>query len=172
MIYFSKYDYTIIRRHWILMFFRYVKFVIFLLIVSVLYYIWIKYRGSLWNEVIYTFLFPLTFLLVNYAFIKLILWYIKFYNTLLVVHDWQLIVIHSSLFYKDNIEFIDINKITKLDTYCKGFFPNIFWYWNLVTEQQRDEVRTFHFVPQPFKALQILNEEKQKITSEMKKINS
>jgi len=124
---------------------------------------------TLWDDLIHFLLFPIILFLVNYAFIKLILWYIKFYNDLLIINKWELIVIKSSLFFKDNIEFIEINKITKLDTYCKWFIPNIFWFWNLVAEQQRDEVRTFHFVPKPFKALQILNEEKQKINEDMKK---
>jgi len=121
------------------------------------------------HELIHFFLFPTIFFLVNYAFIKLILWYIKFYNDLLIIYKWELIVIKSSLLFRDNIEFIDINKITKLDTYCRWFVPNILWFWNLVAEQQRDEVRTFHFVPEPFKALQIINEEKQKVMEDMKK---
>lgn len=124
---------------------------------------------TVWHELVNYFLFPLTFLFVNYAFIKLILWYIKFYNDLLIIYDWQLIVIKSSLFFVDNIEFIDINKITKSDTYCRGLIPNILWFWNLVVEQQRDEVRTFHFVSEPFTALQILNEEKQKTIEDRKK---
>ncbi|MBT3726890.1 hypothetical protein HOG21_04230 [bacterium] len=70
-------------------------------------------------------IFPIVFGLVNYAFIKLILSYIKYYNNLLIVYKGQLIVIQSSLFFKDNIEFIDINKITKLDTYCRGLIPNV-----------------------------------------------
>jgi hypothetical protein len=97
------------------------------------------------------------------------MWYIKFYNDLLVIYKWHLIVIKSSLIYKDNIEFIDINKITKLDTYCKWLTANLIWFWNLVAEQQRDELRTFHFVPKPFKALQLINDEKHKIEEEMKK---
>jgi len=121
-----------------------------------------------WHELIHTFVFPTTFLLINYAFIKLILWYIKFYNDLLIINEWELIVIKSSLFFKDNIEYIDINKITKLDTYCRWFIPNFLSFWILVAEQQRDEVRKFHYVPEPFKALQILNEEKQKTIEERK----
>jgi hypothetical protein len=38
----------------------------------------------------------------------------------------------------------------------------------LVVEQQRDEPRIFHFVPDLFKALQILKEEKQKTIEERK----
>lgn len=168
MNYFRKYDYTIIRRHWIILVFRYLKFWFFILLSFSLYKISILYNEKIWHEVVHYLLFPVIFILINYAFIKLILRYIKFYNDLLIIHNWQLIVIKSSLFFKDNIEFIDINKITKLDTYCKWFIPNLFWYWNLVAEQQRDEVRKFHFVSEPFKALQILKEEKQNTIDERK----
>jgi hypothetical protein len=150
------------------MIFKYFKFFLFLLITFILYYIWVRYIDSIWHELIHVIVFPIVFLLVNYAFIKLILWYIKFYNDLLIIHDWQLIVIKSSLFFKDNIEFIDINKITKLDTYCTWFIANFFSFWTLVAEQQRDEVRKFHSVPNPFIALQLLNEEKQKLLQNMK----
>ena len=168
MTYFRKYDYTIIRRHWIILFFRYLRFWFFILLSFLLYNISILFIDTIWEELVHYLFFPLIFILVNYAFIKLILWYIKFYNDLLIIYNWQLIVIKSSLFFKDNIEFIDINKITKLDTYCNWLISNLFSYWNLVAEQQRDEVREFHFVPDPFKALQILKEEKQKTIDERK----
>jgi len=135
----------------------------------ILYYLSLKFNDTIWWDVNHYFIFPLIFIFINYAFIKLILWYIKFYNDLLIIYKWHLIVIKSSLIYKDNIEFIDINKITKLDTYCNWIIANFMWFWNLVAEQQRDEVRTFHFVPNPFKALKILNEEKQNILEDMKK---
>jgi len=117
---------------------------------------------TVWDELIHYLIFPLILVLVNYAFIKLVLWYIKFYNDLLIIHEWHLIVIKSSLLFKDNIEFIDVNKITKLDTYCSWLTPNILSFWNLVIEQQRDELRKFHFVPYPFKALKLLQDEKLK----------
>lgn len=168
MTYFSKYDYTIIKKHWIVLFFKYLKLIFFLSLVWILYYFSITYVDSIWHELVIYFIFPIIFILVNYAFFKLILWYIKFYNDLLVIYDWQLIVIKSSLLFMDNIEFIDINKITKLDTYCRWLIPNVMWYWNLVAEQQRDEVRTFPFVPEPFRALQLINEEKQRTIKERK----
>lgn len=168
MTYFTKYDYTIIRRHWIVLLFKYLKSMFFLLAAFVLFYFSLKYKLVIWEELTYIFIFPLVFLLVNYAFIKLVLWYIKFYNNLLIIYNWQLIVIQSSLFFKDDIEFIDINKITKLDTYCRWLIPNVFSYWNLVAEQQRDEVREFIFVPEPFIALQLLKEERQRTIDDRK----
>lgn len=142
--------------------FKYLRTMIFLILSWILFFIAIKFWKVLWDDIVYLLLFPSIFLLINYAFLKLILWYIKFYNDLLVIHDWQLIVIKSSLLFMDNIEFIDINKITKLDTYCRWLIPNVFSFWNLVVEQQRDKVREFYFIPEPFRALQILKDEKQK----------
>ena len=160
MVYFTKYDYTIIRRHWIILLFKYLKNSLFLGLAWILYFISINYVGVIPNEIIYIFLLPSIFILVNYAFINLALGYIEFYNDLLIIHWWQLIVIKSTLLFKDDIEYIDVNKITKLDTFCRWFVPNILWYWSLVVEQQRDELRSFPFVPDPFKALKILKDEK------------
>lgn len=170
MTYFTKYDYTIIRKHWIVLFFKYLKFILLLLLSLFLYYFSMKYNNTLWEEMINIFLFPSIFFLVNYAFIKLLLSYIKFYNDLVLIHDKQVIILKSSLLFKDDIEFIDVSKITKLDTYCRWLIPNILSFWNLVIEQQRDEVREMHFVPEPFRALKLLQDEKQKVIDD-KKLN-
>jgi len=162
MNYFSKYDYTIIRRHQIILLFKYLKSLIFLLLAGLLFFICVKYPNYLWGELVYYFIFPIIFILVNYAFIKLVLSYIKFYNDLLIISNWQLIVIKASLLFKDDIEFIDINKITKIDTYCRWIISNIIWYWVLVVEQQRDQVREFHYVPNSRKALHLIKDEKVK----------
>lgn len=78
------------------------------------------------------------------------------------MHNNQLIVIKSSLIKTDNVEIIDLNKITKLDTYIKWIIPNLIWYGNLVIEQQRDQVREFWYIPKPYKAIWYINERKQK----------
>lgn len=169
MTYFSKYDYTIIRRHWIVLLFKYLKLIIFLFITLIFYYIWVNFMDTVSHELIHYLVFPLVLILLNYAFIDLILWYINYYNDLLIINKWELIFIKSSLFFKDNIEFVDIDKISKMDVYCKWLIPNILSFWSLIAEQQRDVVRTFHFVPDPFKAIQLINEEKQKIDEDNKK---
>lgn len=163
MVYFSKYDYTIIRKHWIVLFFKYLKSLIYFLFALLLYYICIKYRFSLWEEVVNYVFFPLIFILLNYAFFKLILSYIKFYNDLLIISDWQIIVINASLLFVDDIEFIDISKVTKMDTFTRWLLANIIWFWNLVIEQQRDQVREFNYIPEARKALHIIKAEKEKI---------
>ncbi|MFK7780207.1 MAG: hypothetical protein QM490_03580 [Candidatus Gracilibacteria bacterium] len=169
MAYFKKYDYTIIRKHWIILLFRYLKVGVFLLFTFLVYHFTITQKHLIGDEIINIFIFPAIFLGVNYAFIKLILGYIKFYNDLLVIYGGQLIVIKTSLFFKNDIEFIDINKITKLDTYCRGLVANILSYGVLVVEQQRDQVREFSYISEPFIALQILNEEKLRTIEDRKK---
>lgn len=126
-------------------------------------------KNSIWDEVASIVIFPFVFVLVNYALIKLVLWYVKFYNDLLVIYWGQLIVIKTTLFFTNDIEFIDINKVTKLDAYCRWLVPNMLYYWVLVVEQQRDQVREFSFIPEPFTALHILNEEKLRTIEDRKK---
>jgi hypothetical protein len=61
-------------------------------------------------------IFPVIFLIINYAFLKLLLNYINYYNNLIILKDLNVIVIKTSLLDTDNIEIIDLNKITKIDT--------------------------------------------------------
>ncbi|MDP2091186.1 MAG: hypothetical protein Q8K30_06350 [Candidatus Gracilibacteria bacterium] len=65
--------------------------------------------------------------------------------------------------FVDDIEFIDISKITKIDTYTRGIIANIIGFGNLVIEQQREQVRIFNYIPDARKALHIINAEKEKI---------
>lgn len=137
------------------------KSVTFFIFAFILYLVSLKYRLALWQEILNYVFFPLIFLLINYSFIKLILSYIRFYNDLLIISDWQIIVIKASLLFVDDIEFIDISKVTKIDTYTRWILANIIWYWNLVIEQQRDQVREFHYIPEARKALHIIKSEKE-----------
>jgi len=130
----------------------------YLFLSGTLFYISMKFRTALWDDIVMYLLFPLVFVLLNYAFIKLILSYIKYYNNLIIFHKNQIIVIKSTLIEVDNVEIIDMHKITKLDTYCKWIIPNVIWYWTLVIEQQRDKVREFWYIPKPYKAISHLKE--------------
>lgn len=136
---------------------------IYLVLAFILYLICIKYKLTLGSDIIHYVLFPIIFLLVNYAFIKLILSYINFYNDLLIIHEGQLIVINATLFFVDDIEFIDVAKITKIDTYTRWLIANIIWFWILTVEQQRDQVREFDYIPDARRALHIIKAEKDKV---------
>lgn len=169
MNYFTKYDYTIIRRHWIILLFRYMHFFLFIFFSFSLVYI--SFKFSLWipEDVIKYIIFPVVFIFVNYAFIKLFLAYVSFYNNLIIIYEWQLIVVNSTLLFVDDIEFLDILKATKIDTYCRWIIPNLLNFWKLVIEQQREQVRAFHCVPDLSRSIQIINDEKQRTIEEWKK---
>ncbi len=152
------------------MIFKYIKFLFFFFIAASFYFLWVFYWVELWVEVTNYIIFPLVFISLNYAFIKLILYYIRYYNNLIILYKDQIIVIKSSLLNTDNVELIDLHKITKLDTFCDWFIPNIIWYGILVVEQQRDKVREFWYVPQPHKAIWFLNEARDRISQKWKLI--
>ena len=144
------------------MFFRYMKFSFFVIVSVTFYLIAIKLSSSVWQEVVKYLILPLSFIVLNYAFIKLILYYIAYYNNLLIFHEDKIIVIKSTLLDTDNVEIIDLHKITKMDAYSNGIIPNILGYGTLVIEQQREKVRELWYEPKPYKAGTYLNEAKEK----------
>jgi hypothetical protein len=105
----------------------------------------------------------LILLVLNYAFFKMVLYYISYYNDLIIFRWFEVIIIKSTLIRANYIEIIDINRITKIDTYVSGIVQNLIWYWTLIIEQQREEVREFKLVPDPHRAVKMLNETKQEL---------
>ena len=47
-----------------------------------------------------------------------------------------------------------------MDTFCRWILLNMIWFGNLVLEQQRDQVRIFHYIADPHLALQIIKDTK------------
>ena len=70
---------------------------------------------------------------------------------------------------RDDIEVIDSYRIVKVDGFSRGFFANVLWYWNLVIEQQRNDVRLFHFVPLPYKILLIIKQQREEVLADRKR---
>ena len=142
MTYYQRNGYTLMRRHWIILFFNYLSFTFLLIVSALLYYISIKYQVYLWYDLIMFIIFPVIFLIINYAFLKLLLNYINYYNNLIILKDSNVIVIKTSLLDTDNIEIIDLNKITKIDWVEYSIFiedKTDFWNikidsWNLKAE--------------------------------------
>lgn len=161
MVYYIKDGVTIVRKHGIILFFRKVKFVFWLLGSSIVYYVSLVYRESIGEEVVYFILFPLIFLFLNYAFIKLILSYIIYYYRLFILYENHIIIIKSSWFLMDDLEVIDIHKVMKIDSYSRWFLSNLFGYGSILVEQQKNEIRTFHFMPDPYKILEIFKQHKE-----------
>lgn len=146
---------TIVKRHAVIIFLIIARFT-FIFGIALALYIAIMLTPNLDVEIRNYLLFPLLFFLVNYAFIKLILNTI-WYNFNLILFIWnKVILIRSTLFLIDDVEIIDMWKIMKVDIECRGIIPNILWFGHLIIEQQKNDVRILHFIPDPYHALNIL----------------
>lgn len=158
MSYVTYKDYTIIKKHWVMLLFYMAKFIFFLLIVAFLTFFTYEFKSEIWDDFITYFVYPWIIVILTYWFLKLMLNIIFYFNDLvLFIHD-KIIIVKSSLFLQDDLEIIDVSKVMKIDVQCHGFISNLIWYWNLVIEQQRDELRILHFIPKPYLALQLLRE--------------
>ena len=57
----------------------------------------------------------------------------------------------------------------KVDGYSRGLMQNIFWFWNLIIEQQKDDSKVYHFIPKPYKILMIIQKQRDRLLDERKK---
>lgn len=162
--------YTIVRRHYILVVLRVLKFLFLLCLASFLYIIsWeiINNYPDLYYLKFIFFLF--VFWAINYAFLSLILSIIEYYFDLMIVYKDQIVSIKCSLLFRDDIEIIDAYRIMKVDGYSRWLFQNILSFWNLVIEQQKEESKIFHFMPKPYKILMIIQKQRDNLLAERKK---
>lgn len=172
MFYYTYKDgFTIIKRHLLLFVSWYFKFIFFLLVSILLYIISVDKLVNLSEDMIYLnyIVYFLILVFINYAFFRLILTLIDYYHNLIIIKNDQIIIIECSLLLKDDIEIIDSYRIMKIDAFSHWFFANILSYWKLVIEQQRDEVRICHFVPNPYFVLNILRKQKQEVIDDRRK---
>lgn len=160
MSYYEKNGYILVRRHWIIMFFNYLHFLFFVWLSFLLYILAIKFQENLWHDFIKYIFFPLIFIILNYAFLKLIFEIIRYFNNLIILDKENLIVIKTSIIDTDNVEIIDLEKITKIDTSIVWVFPNILAYWDLILEQNRARTRTFNHIYKPYKIATYIRDSK------------
>ena len=153
-----KNNYTLITRHPVILIHHLVKSIMFLILGALILLVVSQYRTILSKETIQFILFPIALLLINYAFMKLILAIINYYNKLIIIIADKLILIDSTLVMREDIELIELQKIVKIDIMCHGIFAAIFGYGHLIIEQQRDEARTLHFVSRPYDILHLMRE--------------
>ena len=151
-------EYTIVKKHYIILLIYIIKFIFLVLVSILIYLLTYKFKDSLWDDIVLYFIFPIIFFIFNYAFIKFILWLIYYYNDLVILLKDKIIILKSSLFLMDDLEIIDISKVMKIDVQCHWLLSNLIGFWNLVIEQQRDELRILHFIPKPYKVFQLLRE--------------
>lgn len=162
--------YTVVRRHYILVVLRVLKFLFLLCLAFFLYVIsWeiINNYPDLYYLKFIFFLF--VFWTLNYAFLSLILSIIEYYFDLMIVYKDQIVSIKCSLLFRDDIEIIDAYRIMKVDGYSRGLMQNIFGFGNLIIEQQKDDSKIFHFMPKPYRILLIIQKQRDNLLAERKK---
>lgn len=165
----SKFDYTIIKRHWIAPFAKLVKALFFTAIAFILYFWAIFYYNNLWKDFVVYILLPIIWIILNYSFLKIFETFLEYYNELLIIHQDQIIIIKASLILMDDIEIIDSYRVMKFDSYADWFWANLLGYGHIVLEQQKDNVRIFHFVSNPYKIIAILKEQRDKVLDDRRK---
>ena len=161
MAYFINQDCAIVRKHYIVILLRKIRFLIFFAVSSLLFYISFYYREVLWEEFVFFVFFPLIFGLLNYSFFKMMLSYIDYYYNLFIIYENHIIIIKSSLILIDDLEVLDVNKVMKIDSISRWLFSNMLWFWNILLEQQKNDVRTFHFMPNPYRIVEIFKKHRQ-----------
>nr|MDD3720365.1 hypothetical protein [Candidatus Gracilibacteria bacterium] len=98
---------------------------------------------------------------------------IEYNNNIIIVYRDHIYIIRSSLILIDDIEVLDPYRIMRMDVVCHGLISNLLDYGNLIIEQQQDEtkegIRTFHFVPNPYKLLSIIKEQRRRVVDDRRK---
>ena len=159
--------YVLIKRNSLLLIVRVLKSLFFIFLSFIIYHIWTKYfLINIDIEGLKYIFFIAIFLFLNYAFINLITSIIAYYNDLIILHEDRIIILQSSLILKDNMEIIYVQKVIKIDWFKTWIIQNILWYWNIIIEQQKNDVRVFHFISKPNIALKKLYEQKNKYINE------
>jgi hypothetical protein len=150
--------YIVFRRHPIFLFYATARFLFFLFACGIFgYFIWL-YSEDIPDTVEYAIMFPIIFILANYAFFRLILAIVKYENKLLILADDKLVIVNCTLVLQDDIEVMNLYRIMKIDVERHGLLAMFLGYGNLIMEQQKNDVRRFHFIARPYDTLRILND--------------
>ena len=169
MWYYIKNWETIVLKHSLLVILAVIKFLFLAFIIIVVTFFWVFYREIIWDELFLYVLFPFCFILLNYAFLRLVLALIEYYNYMFIIKDDQIIIINSSFILRDDIEIIESYKIIKMDSYSRWFFSNILWFWNIIVELQTKEERIFRFMPNPFRLINKLKAQRDYVLENRRK---
>lgn len=146
--------YSIIKRHSIVPVLIFGRFLLIFFIWIALASFWVW--GAEQNAVYYSLEIIIVSLILNYAFYKLVIWLIWYYNNLIIFIWNKIIFISSTLIMKDDLEIIDLKKVMKIDMTRRWIFANVLGFWHLIIEQQKNDVRIFHFIPKPYLVLRNL----------------
>jgi hypothetical protein len=124
------------------------KFIVSLIPIGILIYIFYRYDMMFSREFSTYILLPTLLIGVNYIFTRLILNSIDYTGRILLVAKDSIILIHTSFFLIDDIEYMDMKGLLKVDVERHGFLANLLNYGHLILEQ-RNEVRKVHYIPKP-----------------------
>lgn len=168
MNYYTYDNHVVIKRHKMIMCFSFLKVIFIFLVSFFLYYIAtiLQTQWSKASMIVVSIAFFIIFCLVHYGFFILTSLLIKYYNNVLIISDNTIVSIKCSLLLKDDVEVIDCYRITKVDAFTRWFLPNILSYWQIVIEQQQNDLKTFHYIPKPYKLLEIVKKQRQKLLDE------
>lgn len=169
MSYLVDNKYTIVCRHYLIVVVYVLKFIFFLSICLALTYLWVSLKWTVADDIVNFVIFPVVFMILQYAFLKLVLSLIEYFNHIFIIKWDQIFVINSSLFLKDDIEMIEAYKIIKLDAFCRWFWANFLSFWKIVIELQTKEERSFSFIPHPYELLSKLKEQREFVLENRKK---
>lgn len=171
MHYSTRDKYTIVKRHYVILFLRLAKFVFLLMLVGFLYWLSFIFIDKFDDTVSYIhyIFFGFIFGLLNYAFFSFILSLITYYFNLIVIYKDQIVFIKCTLLFRDDIEVFDAYRIVKVDGFVRWIVANVLGFWSLVIEQQKNDVRTFHFIPKPYKILMIINKQREEVLKQRSK---
>jgi hypothetical protein len=155
----------VVRRHFFLLLFRLFKFLFFIIVSGVLFFITFRYRDVLQPIGCDWLLFAIAFILLHYAFFRFISEFIRHYNRLIVIHVDSIIILNASLMLKDDIEILDARKLIKIDKMSHGIISNFMGFGNIIIEQQNNDLRIFHYIPQIDKFLDACHRQREHITN-------
>ncbi len=170
MVYYTRgKSHIVVKKHILIPLIKILKCCFLLIIAFFLYFISssiVPHMGEsiVWSVKYSSFFF--IFALINYAIFKLILWFIQYYNNIIIVSKDSLVILHCSLILQDDVEVVDSYRIVKVDSYSRWFFANLLGYGDIIIEQHKNEVRTFHFIPNPYKFLEIMKHQRQELLKE------
>lgn len=149
-------NYIMVKRHWVLMLMMTIKFFFFLIPIGILIWIFYSYSPFFSSDFSNYILLPTILISINYIFVQIILNIIDFHGRVILVSNTTVMIIRDTLILVDDVEFIQIATILKVDVIRRGFLPNILNYGHLVFEQTNG-IRTVHYIPVPHQICQVVN---------------
>ena len=148
--------YLIVRRHGIMLVLMTLRFVFFLIPVWLLVWIFYSYSTIFSPDFSNYVILPIVLITINYIFIQLILNVIDFFGRVIIVSGTTVIIVHSTILLVDDIEFMNLQSILKVDVERHGFLSNILSYGHL-TFELRNDIRKVHYVQYPHNVCQSIN---------------